>query len=1196
MFGAPKAPPPPATRAPQPVADGPAPESARGRSVALLGLPSSGKTSYLYALTHTSARGRHRWVIGLHTKEFERLTGDANERQEGTPVGEFRPARLFGMSRPWLGALGMRRGPGHARDLVIPEIAGETVERYALGRELKDAERAAVGKLKDYLHHSDEVLFLVGIDGTQGAAGGRLRPESVEASMLGAVKALRTILKDMQDGRDRGEPIFVSLLVTKRDRLRGTPMDRVRLRSAESSLARLARRPGRRWLASEGLVSDGGEEVTFSVNDVCGHLRARHDLDVQEAAAADFLRCHAPRAAADLAELAAQPGISLRLLAIAPYGTPSLDASGAAVFPQLTKITPSLVFESLEDLVERRFRRHARTRIAWATSALAAVLVMALALGPVWTWHFRSKAADAVNRQAWQEAATALRQAGVMPWWRVEVAVRNRATEDAELIGRVLAGLSSSGVRAEPGLDQDSLLGMFATVAPDKVEAIGQQVARNNAEDVAKYLQGQVESLPTDLRLDPDSVGTLDGLLDQFFRRREIVRKDVESFKACCEQLQKAMSEGRVRFVDTGGSDAPKKRLGWALERAIERAKLEDLWSKKPAEIKAVNAAKVHRLDRMMPPGASSPGGDIELNLDEVSGLLRPQAKILLSIADQQSAGSALERLAGTLRKLANRSEGSGPDSELSNKLKDLKALAEANETKWAFGDGSAKRLHSMLNREEAVTTAESLVNGAQQNGGINSPDALKTLKDRIEESDGWKQLECTGGAGGNNDAMKVEILGRDGEWTPLVFEAFGCNQRKRLGNAMNAINDWIAGSKIVDRDQLKKNSREILRATGLKDSLEELEDLLANEGVEAEVVKDSFKSACEQDRHRMRVQLVSKAREALRKRIGRFAIENPDVSLEMLDELAPTSELSGDGCAEAQAAIEAVLGSINDAGDTEGAGEAAKKLARAGLKNCGFDQSERRRNWFKDRIDKRLEELVKGGGLRAVPEIQLRMVIALDAARVSVGGNNPGGAEALPGELVERLVKAFTSPEGVLGTGNEWIDCLVGLKDIKDWDQVKAVNEHRELIRKHDLKPVSDGQAVVVYLGKQPFTPADLNILGDSSKSLCCKYVLKLDREGVMKEIPNGLRLPTLKERQLIDNPEVMSSFVGLGDREGVFEWVSDHEKPHKQGTACSGRREPESEDDADYLADVGARPALDPIPQGLRRGLDAPRQGVSR
>ena len=70
--------------------------TARGRSVALLGLPSSGKTSYLYALTHTSARGRHRWVIGLHTKEFERLTGDANERQEGTPVGEFRPARLFG--------------------------------------------------------------------------------------------------------------------------------------------------------------------------------------------------------------------------------------------------------------------------------------------------------------------------------------------------------------------------------------------------------------------------------------------------------------------------------------------------------------------------------------------------------------------------------------------------------------------------------------------------------------------------------------------------------------------------------------------------------------------------------------------------------------------------------------------------------------------------------------------------------------------------------------------------------------------------------------------------------------------------------------------------------------------------------------------------------------------------------------------
>jgi hypothetical protein len=1161
MFGAPKAPPPPATRAPQPVADGPAPESARGRSVALLGLPSSGKTSYLYALTHTSARGRHRWVIGLHTKEFERLTGDANERQEGTPVGEFRPARLFGMSRPWLGALGMRRGPGHARDLVIPEIAGETVERYALGRELKDAERAAVGKLKDYLHHSDEVLFLVGIDGTQGAAGGRLRPESVEASMLGAVKALRTILKDMQDGRDRGEPIFVSLLVTKRDRLRGTPMDRVRLRSAESSLARLARRPGRRWLASEGLVSDGGEEVTFSVNDVCGHLRARHDLDVQEAAAADFLRCHAPRAAADLAELAAQPGISLRLLAIAPYGTPSLDASGAAVFPQLTKITPSLVFESLEDLVERRFRRHARTRIAWATSALAAVLVMAVALGPVWTWHFRGKAADAANRQAWQEAASALRQAGVMPWWRVEVAVRNRATEDAELIGRVLDEVEDGSRGNELASLCDELRGML-----DEVDPVGAEERRLGSMQagasviVDHVFDGSGQNLPGSPKLDSSSVQKIIGALEERWSQRGQGTQPVpKTVSERCDELIKKLDDGEIQFVQAS-SDA-KARMKSALERAKKRWEFLESFKKRSAQSRSsdeslkLNAAKVGAFQELS--DISKPTNDPQRRKDALPSVALQQ-EWLRQLADWNEIASRLESPEGR---------------DITATLSQLAELPP-----WAFGSESDVRLEAVKKWEGIVGRFENIAKGAALNG-IGNAEVIEGINRDLPSS---------------SLPRAIEVLTPSGVLKSVNLESCAQLQRKRLSTSLDAIEDAIDKIQVQRSQQkLRGDSKKSRERLGISDPLRTLEETLgqfkAGDGATVDDATRAFDEALSADNiDRTRERLVLPRNSELVKAIAAFAASEPKKACtHFFDKLSGGTKPTE--AEQPRTAVEHVLEKV-DWGSMLGSDDRKKikLLARAGVPDQARDRDVRKEflgTLINDSVDRLSEGSgVDDAGVRAL----LRRVLALGDAYEQVGkvqdvaeaADAPGDARTLPDALVKRVVKEFEESENIRKCA--WMIALTKL-DEANCDQVVLVRHHLRLIEEFDLLPVRDGQKVVCYLGKRELTRELLGIDGESSPGSAPVYRLSLRAEQVKEKLKGSspLRLPTLEEWKLLNGDGNKDRFQGLGT-DSVREWLDGEEEP--VGESFASVKRPPS--DPDFLSDVGARAALDAVPKDLVRG----------
>jgi hypothetical protein len=319
--------------------------------------------------------------------EFDQQTGLQDEAQVATRADVFKEAALQ-MWRPILGFLPV----GPRRKVVIPEIAGETVAAMArAGVPDSPAERHAYERLDAYLRCCDEVIFLASLDGHVGGKGqysgsgvrrAALDAAGVENALVSAVNVLGRIITLMHDSRPHGERIFISLLVTKIDALKDAPgLDGVALPEQSSEVARLAGSRGRSWI-SRFLKSDG-TTVSFSMNELCQSVEAFADIDVQEAAAFDFMRAHAPAAAEGLAKLSEQPDISLRFYMGGPYGREYTNARGQAVFPPVNVLKQrTMVYEVLEDVVERSFRWRRRTRLRHY-GAIAAVAALAFFLtGP----------------------------------------------------------------------------------------------------------------------------------------------------------------------------------------------------------------------------------------------------------------------------------------------------------------------------------------------------------------------------------------------------------------------------------------------------------------------------------------------------------------------------------------------------------------------------------------------------------------------------------------------------------------------------------------------------------------------------------------------------------------------------------------------------------------------------------------------
>jgi hypothetical protein len=431
----------------------------RGEGLALLGLPGSGKTSFLYYLKTRrgdGAVGGRPWRMRTLGGEFDQQTGQQEEAQSATRADVFKKAALQ-MWRPILGVIPF----GPRRKVVIPEIAGETVAAMArAGMPDSPAERRAYERLNAYLQCCDEVVFLASLDGHAGGKGeyagsdarrAVIDAASVENALVSAVNVLGRIITLMHDSRPRGERIFISLLITKADVLKDAPgLDGVALPERSSEVARLAAGRGRSWI-TRFLKSDGST-VSFSMNELCQSVEAFADIDVQEAAAFDFMRAHAPAAAEGLAKLAEQPDISIRFFMGGPYGREYTDARGQAVFPPVNALKQrTMVYEVLEDVVERSFRWRRRMRIR-RRGAVAVVAALAFFLtGPALVKIAESSFDSALKSQNYDNAEFALRTMNWIPWSRVD-----RHLSDAR--------------RKQYAAERYQLLEQWTDAQPDKID------------------------------------------------------------------------------------------------------------------------------------------------------------------------------------------------------------------------------------------------------------------------------------------------------------------------------------------------------------------------------------------------------------------------------------------------------------------------------------------------------------------------------------------------------------------------------------------------------------------------------------------------------------------------------------------------------------------------------------------------------
>jgi hypothetical protein len=358
-------------------------------SVGFVGIPNSGKTSFIHAIRHNAlakGRGHGRWDFGLPAanagEAFEDLEGSL---QPGTTRGHFKVADFCTVRRAMLRIGSFAVGP--KRMLVMPEVSGETLEEIAKGTEAMRRESGAERYLS-FLSQSDHLICFASLDGESSSASGvvALNPARELANQLDVIVK---VLQAADALRDRRSRCAVSVLITKADMLREREeFDWVVMPRDRSAVGKLAREPRRSELEQE-LQGQGSDEsqVRFSTFHLMRCPCAEGDIDLQEAIAADFLRYHAPKAAEIMASLQKDQSArrSVRFFLAAPYGRSFTDEEGRQRKPEASELDPVMLFEPLESMLERRWLMHRKDRIRGRVLKCAALLALTLLLGPILT-------------------------------------------------------------------------------------------------------------------------------------------------------------------------------------------------------------------------------------------------------------------------------------------------------------------------------------------------------------------------------------------------------------------------------------------------------------------------------------------------------------------------------------------------------------------------------------------------------------------------------------------------------------------------------------------------------------------------------------------------------------------------------------------------------------------------------------------
>ena len=369
----------------------------KGVGIGLVGYPNSGKTSYLYSLkvgAAAHARGDFKWELVETGPEFAELTGTASDRQIATPEGFFKIGRYCKIRRRLIQQLPI----GPVSMLCVPEVSGEIPKAIA-GGTVPPSWADTSERYLTYLGFCDVLMCLVGLDGGRdGANTTAMRPDAALAS---AFNGLERIVGETTRRRKSKSELGVTILVTKVDLLRDHPhLDVVSLPADQSSIAALVTKGKRAWL-KETVFGATQDRVRFSVNALIGAKEAGGDLDLQEAIAADFLKCHAPRSAKLLAALCKRPGVSVRFYLSAPYGK-KFKIQGADRMPTAEEIRPTMVFEPLVDALERAWAANAGRRLRGRLAAAAVFFLLLLLLGPLWLWKLEHAFDATPASERWQ--------------------------------------------------------------------------------------------------------------------------------------------------------------------------------------------------------------------------------------------------------------------------------------------------------------------------------------------------------------------------------------------------------------------------------------------------------------------------------------------------------------------------------------------------------------------------------------------------------------------------------------------------------------------------------------------------------------------------------------------------------------------------------------------------------------------------
>ncbi len=499
---------------------------ARGavRRLGLIGFPNSGKTSWLYSLVYGhkhyrihrddagDAYGRRRWAMGGDEREFAAgvLRGTPEAPQQATESGVFRYSPFCQLKRLWIPGVPI----GSRFWLEIPEISGETVRRIAEAGDVVGSEAASAEAYLDYLGSCETIVCFCGLDGDGVGPDGALSVDRALARPISGFGRLLTAALDRR--KDKRHKIAVTVLLTKTDLLkRAATTDEVVLPRRSSSLGRIAADPRRSALAEELNASGSNDaQVRFRVNQLMRSKVAEGDLQIQECLAADFLRCHAPSAAQALAVLCGQEYLDVRFYLCAPYGKPSQNELGQGVFPSPDDLSPIMVYEPLENLLDRAWRARAGSRMLRRTLAAAILGFLLLVLGPLMLGKFESAFDRSISSAApWRESESSLALVELHPLHHAEILVseshrRSHAARLLDLRRRMLEGEVDPGdlriVRIERAafeLHPDAPVEEFGVVQP--LRAV---VARRGRRALEEFLTIEGAPAPAEVDLTGEEV------------------------------------------------------------------------------------------------------------------------------------------------------------------------------------------------------------------------------------------------------------------------------------------------------------------------------------------------------------------------------------------------------------------------------------------------------------------------------------------------------------------------------------------------------------------------------------------------------------------------------------------------------------------------------------------------------------------